>query len=169
MVAHQTIGVHLPTGLLTRLRQGLKEIVPIHVIQINVLSAISPAHDVIHRAGILDAHLPWHDATLVNSASIVKANKGSKSRSDPFSGAIQPACAAESRIGEVALLRGLGPQGSRPGAGYFRAHRRALVDVFEDLAVPGNPANPRTSERRVLSSGLQLRNSWSAARAWWRF
>jgi hypothetical protein len=81
MVAHPTIGVHLPTGLLTRLRQGLKEIVPIHVIQIKVLSAISPAHNVIHRAGILDAHLPWRDAMLLISASIVKANKGSKSLS----------------------------------------------------------------------------------------
>jgi hypothetical protein len=33
-------------------------------IQENVLSPVSPAHDVVHRSGILDAHLAGHGATL---------------------------------------------------------------------------------------------------------
>jgi len=52
VVAHQAIGMHLPTRLLARFSQRLDEIVPVHIVEKNVLAAISPAHHMIHRAGI---------------------------------------------------------------------------------------------------------------------
>src|SRR5713226_3284176 len=64
MVAHQAIGVDLPPGLLAGLGEGLEEIVPIHVVQVDLLAAIATAHDMVHRPGILDAHLTRHLATL---------------------------------------------------------------------------------------------------------
>ncbi len=47
MVAHQAIRVHLPIGFLTRLREGLDEVVPVHVVQKDVLALVATAHDVI--------------------------------------------------------------------------------------------------------------------------
>lgn len=43
--------MHLPAGFLAGLGQRLEKILPIHVIQENVLAPISAAHDVIHRPG----------------------------------------------------------------------------------------------------------------------
>jgi len=53
VVAHQTIRMYLKTGLLARFRQGLKKILPIHVIHIDVLLAVPTAHDVVNRSGVL--------------------------------------------------------------------------------------------------------------------
>jgi hypothetical protein len=44
VVAHQTIGMHLPISLLTRLRQRFEKILPIHVIVVNVLAPIPATH-----------------------------------------------------------------------------------------------------------------------------
>jgi hypothetical protein len=49
VVAHQAIGMRLPAGPLAGLSQGLYEVVPIHVIEENVVALIATAHDVIHR------------------------------------------------------------------------------------------------------------------------
>jgi hypothetical protein len=64
MVAHQTIGMDLPIGLLASLREGLQEILAIDVIQENVLLPITAAHDVINGIFVLDAQLSGHGATL---------------------------------------------------------------------------------------------------------
>ena len=57
-------------------------------------------------------------------------------------------------FGEAAIFRRHGPEGSQPGPGHFRTDRRALVDVFENLALSGNPGAPRTSPRLILLVGF---------------
>lgn len=47
MVAHQTVGMHLKTGLLAGFRQRLEKILSVHVIQVNGLLTIPTAHDVV--------------------------------------------------------------------------------------------------------------------------
>ena len=42
---------HRPVGLLARLGQGPNEVVPVHVVQEDVLTLVPAAHDVIHRPG----------------------------------------------------------------------------------------------------------------------
>ena len=54
MVAHQTIRVNPPVRFLAGFRQRLEEILPIHIIQKYILPPVPPAHDMIHRPGILD-------------------------------------------------------------------------------------------------------------------
>jgi len=44
VVAHQAEGVNLPAGFLARLGQGFDEILPVHIIEENVLATISTAH-----------------------------------------------------------------------------------------------------------------------------
>jgi hypothetical protein len=60
MIAHQAVSMHLPIGLLARLGQCFQKILSIHVVEENILPAISPAHYVIHRSGIFDAQIAWH-------------------------------------------------------------------------------------------------------------
>ena len=62
MIAHQAIGVNLPIGFLARFGQGLQEILPVHVIEKNILAPVAAAHDVIQGAGILDAPFAGHRA-----------------------------------------------------------------------------------------------------------
>jgi hypothetical protein len=77
MVAHQTESVNLPSGFQASLCQGLEEILAINVVKVDVLAAVAAAHDVIHRAGIFDADLPRHEATLARRAWRVKRKIGS--------------------------------------------------------------------------------------------
>ena len=63
-----------PAGLVASLRQRLEEILPIHIVQEDVLAPASPAHDMIHGPRVLDAHLPRHVAILVAQDPSVKLN-----------------------------------------------------------------------------------------------
>src|SRR4051812_28900825 len=60
MVAHEAISMHLPAGFLARFGQRLNEVLPINVIQKDVLTPISSAHDVVHRTGIFNPQLARH-------------------------------------------------------------------------------------------------------------
>ncbi|HTL57437.1 MAG TPA: hypothetical protein VL361_17260, partial [Candidatus Limnocylindrales bacterium] len=60
----EAIGMDLPPGLLASLSQSFEEVLSIHIVEIDVLTTIPAAHDVIHRTGILDAHLTWHGTTV---------------------------------------------------------------------------------------------------------
>jgi hypothetical protein len=60
MIAHQAISMHLPAGFLAGFRQSFNEILPVHVVQEDILPPIAPAHDVIQRARILHSKLSWH-------------------------------------------------------------------------------------------------------------
>ena len=52
--------MHLPVGLLPRLRQRLNEIVPVSIVQEDAIAAIASAHYVIHHSGVLDTQLARH-------------------------------------------------------------------------------------------------------------
>jgi hypothetical protein len=84
MVAHQTVGMHLPGGFEARFREGFQEIVAIGVVQEDIFSSIAPAHDVVDRARILNPRFAWHegDTSVFNGA--VKPNVAIL-RTDPFS------------------------------------------------------------------------------------
>ena len=55
MIAHEAVGVHLPTGFLTGLSQGFEEVLPVHIVQVNVFPAVPAAHDVVNGSGVLDS------------------------------------------------------------------------------------------------------------------
>ena len=53
VVAHQAIGMDLETGLLAGLGQRFEKVLPIHIIQIDVLAPVPTTHDVVNGARIL--------------------------------------------------------------------------------------------------------------------
>ena len=57
---HEAIRVHPPPGLLAPFSQSFEEILPINVIDEYVLLPISPIHDVVSCALILDSHRARH-------------------------------------------------------------------------------------------------------------
>jgi len=60
MIAHQTIGMHLPIGLLARLGQCLEEILPVHIVHIDVLAPIPTAHHMVDGSRKIDSQLARH-------------------------------------------------------------------------------------------------------------
>src|SRR5512141_2244888 len=60
MMAHQTIGMNLPTGLRAGLPQGLQKALPIPVVLKNGLAAVATVHDMVDRATVLDPELARH-------------------------------------------------------------------------------------------------------------
>jgi hypothetical protein len=49
--------MHLPAGFLAGFGQGLEEIVPVNVIQEDILTPVSTTHDVVHRTRVFNAQL----------------------------------------------------------------------------------------------------------------
>jgi hypothetical protein len=64
MVAHQAIRMHLPSRLLACLRQRFEEVLAVHIIDENVLPAVSTIHHVIDRARKLHSHGARHGASV---------------------------------------------------------------------------------------------------------
>ena len=60
MIAHQTIGVHLPPGFAASLAERKQKLVSILVIEKNCFAPITPTHNVIARAFVLNAQGPRH-------------------------------------------------------------------------------------------------------------
>src|SRR4029079_124993 len=83
MFAHQAILRRLPAGLLARFGQGLNEVMPVHVVQEDVVPLVATAHDVIHRSWILDSKLARHSGALDPSSLLVNAKSVTFLRSDP--------------------------------------------------------------------------------------
>src|SRR5437868_3824995 len=54
MVAHEAVGVDFKTSLLAGFSQGFEEVLAIHLIEVDILLAISPAHDMVNGSGIFD-------------------------------------------------------------------------------------------------------------------
>ncbi|MCG3775204.1 MAG: hypothetical protein JW395_2033 [Nitrospira sp.] len=75
MVTHQTIGMHLPIGLLARLGQSLEEILPVNIVQINVLAPVPAAHHMVDGTGKIDSHLPRHGLLLSNIVDRMQRSK----------------------------------------------------------------------------------------------
>jgi hypothetical protein len=86
VVAHQAIGMRLPAGPLAGLSQRLYEVMPIHVIEENVVALIATAHDVIHRSGILHSKLARHGRFMGAMPLIVNLKCRAFLRSDPIDG-----------------------------------------------------------------------------------
>ena len=84
VVFHQTIGVNQEAGLSARLGQRLEKIVAIPLIQKDRLALVSPAHDVINRPRIFDAHLARHKRILPRPHPPRKPLKWTKLWFDPF-------------------------------------------------------------------------------------
>ncbi len=76
MIAHQAVGMHLPASLLTRFGQGLEEVVPVHVVQEDVLAPVPTAQDMIDRAGILESEPARHGKGVAGRGRQVKPKKG---------------------------------------------------------------------------------------------
>ena len=66
----------LPAGPQTGFSQGLYEVVPIDVIQENVVALIATAHEVVHRSGILDSKLARHERLIGATDLIVNLKCG---------------------------------------------------------------------------------------------
>jgi hypothetical protein len=64
VIRHEAIGMHLKTSLLARLGQGLEKIVPIHIIQENLVPAVASAHDMVNGSGVLNSEFAWHGMTF---------------------------------------------------------------------------------------------------------
>ena len=74
MVAHQAKGMHLEAGFLTGFRQGLEIILPVYIIQADVLPPVAPAHDVVNSPTIFNSHLARHGSkdTRIPSFGAIK-------------------------------------------------------------------------------------------------
>jgi len=83
MISHQTISVDLEAGFLTRLGQGLEEIVAVPLIQKDRFPAVSPAEEMINGPGIFDSDLARHRLDSPPSPSPPQAQKCPKLWFDP--------------------------------------------------------------------------------------
>jgi len=66
VIAHQTIGMYLPTRFVTGFGQGPKKVLPINIVMKNILAPVSATHDMINGAGVLHSQFAWHE--LIKSA-----------------------------------------------------------------------------------------------------
>jgi hypothetical protein len=64
--------MHLPAGFLAGFGQGLEEIVPVNIIQEDILTPVSTTHDVVHRTRVFNAQLARHGLPCAESAAQVK-------------------------------------------------------------------------------------------------
>ena len=60
MVPHQTVGMHLITGLQTRFSKRLEKVLAIHVTQKDVAFAVRTTHDVVDGSKVLDSEFARH-------------------------------------------------------------------------------------------------------------
>jgi len=66
VVSHEAIRVHLPPGFLAPLGQSFEKVLPINVINENVLPPIPSVHDVVNCARIFDSHRARHARKVTN-------------------------------------------------------------------------------------------------------
>jgi hypothetical protein len=64
--------MHFPAGFLAGFGQGLEEIVPVNVIQEDILTPVSTTHDVVHCTRVFNAQLARHALPCAESAAQVK-------------------------------------------------------------------------------------------------
>ena len=117
VVAHQAIGMNLPAGFLASLGQGFQKILPVDVVQKNVLAAVAAAHDVVNSAWVFHPDFAGHGS---NHSKFIPIRP---SKNEPCYGLtpqigrasgdrVRPARAG--RIGGVIVERGgaVGPNGA---------------------------------------------------------
>jgi hypothetical protein len=64
--------MHLPVRLLAAFGQCLEEVLAVNVVGEDVFAAVAPAHDVVHGARVLDAHLARDGARAAKCRGWVK-------------------------------------------------------------------------------------------------
>ena len=67
VVGHQAVRMHLPARLLAGLGQGLDEIMPIHIIQEDLIPAVATAHEMIDCTLDLPKSI-WHAVPMKRTA-----------------------------------------------------------------------------------------------------
>src|SRR5437867_3419256 len=70
-----SICIGLPPGFLTRLGEVFEKILPVHVVEENILAAVATVHDVVNGTWVLDTELPWHER--INGAFTTSARNSS--------------------------------------------------------------------------------------------
>src|SRR6266404_4106618 len=71
----QAIGMDLEPGFLASFCQRLEEILPVHIVQIDVLLAVPAAHDVVNSPRILDSELSRHGQEPAPSSNCCQRGK----------------------------------------------------------------------------------------------
>ena len=72
--ARVTLPVTLAPGLFAILGQRLKEIVTVHIVEVDVFPAVAPAHQMVDGTGILDSRFSRHTVILARLADACKNN-----------------------------------------------------------------------------------------------
>jgi hypothetical protein len=73
VIAHQAVSVNLKFRLQASFRQGLQEILPVHIVQEDSFSSIPATHHVIDGSRIFESQLARHGARLDQTATPFKA------------------------------------------------------------------------------------------------
>jgi hypothetical protein len=73
MIAHQTVGMHLPAALLAGGAQGREKALSIQMVPKNLFTPIAPAHQVIDCSLVLDSQLARHRPFLIQSSTCVNS------------------------------------------------------------------------------------------------
>ena len=60
MVAHETVGMDLEAALDASFGEGFQKVMVVHIALINILLAVTPAHDVVDGTRVLDSQLSRH-------------------------------------------------------------------------------------------------------------
>ena len=63
----------------------MEEILPVHIVQKAILALVATAHAVIRGAGVLEAQVTWHDATVPSSTVVCHNSNGKDRGLTPFS------------------------------------------------------------------------------------
>ena len=73
MVSQEAVGVDLQASLLAGFGQRLEKILSVHIVHVDILSAVSTAQDVINGSGIFDSELARHKGSvpILETLSIV--------------------------------------------------------------------------------------------------
>ena len=59
-ILHQAVGVNVRARFLAGFGESLAKIVPVHIINEDVLTTITAIHELIDVAGVFDSQLAWH-------------------------------------------------------------------------------------------------------------
>ncbi len=76
MIAHQAKGMYLPAGFYAGLGQGFDEVVPVHVVEEDVIPLVATTHDMVNRAGILESQFAGHGQSIAAFAFKSRSIRG---------------------------------------------------------------------------------------------
>jgi hypothetical protein len=74
VIGHEAISVNLKTSLLARFCQSLEEILPIHIIEEDLVPSVTTAHYVVNGTGILNSEFARHGGRFPKQQRTVKQN-----------------------------------------------------------------------------------------------